>query len=252
MVKKVYHITPILITVFSFGACNLEVGNPDGVESRFAAGQSLSLSMTSSTPCEAAQGTCFAAPVLVNDPGSVVTFEITSARFQLAGTTLMPLAEEEVHTRADVLGGTILDLQSPISESVTGVSLRFAAASDLIPAIELSGNFLVHTSSGNLAMPLTLQYSGNLVAQAVIPAGGFPDALVFNADQWFDFRDAKINLKPFFTGAKAGVCADSNSGSCTQYRDQLARLVSERIAKSLFVKTRSTNQKAISKGKIGG
>lgn len=252
MVKKVYQITPILITVFSFGACNLEVGNPDGVESRFAASQSLSLSMTSSTPCEAAQGNCLAAPVLVSDSGANVTFEIRSARFQLAGATLMPSAEEEVHTRADILGGTILALQSPISESVTGVSLRFATASDLIPAIELSGNFLVHASSGNLAIPVTLQYSGSVVAQAVIPPGGFPDALVFNADQWFDFHGAPINLKPFFTGSKAGVCADSNSVSCVNYRDQLSRLVSERIAKSLSVRTKSTNQRAISKGKIGG
>lgn len=252
MVKQAYQITPILICLFSFGACNLEVGNPDAVESRFATSQSISLSMTSSTACEVTPGTCLAAPVLINDSDSAVTFEITSARFQLASVALMPSAEEQIHTRADILGGTIFDIQTRNSDAVTGVSLRFAAASDLVPAIDLAGIFVIHTSLGNLSIPMTIRYSGTVIAQAAIPAGAFPDAMVFNADHWFDFRDAKISLKPFFTGAKAGVCADSDAASCVQYRNQLARLVSERIAKSLSVKTKATNQKAISKGKIGG
>lgn len=240
--------------------CNMEVGNPESELAQIgraqSAIQSLDFQLAAKQPCSTIAADCTAVPITLADAADVAyTFEMTAAHLQLNAMELKPYSAESIITRLDLMAGTQVALAQPVESSlVTGVAITFAGGDNTgMQTFNLRGNLVATSAGKSTVVPLRLNYSQPITATTAADAnGGAIQAMQFDAAAWLNFASAGNAAAKLLANLSGSQCTETDSHSCAYYQDALARLIGERISKSLSIKTKPINQKAVSKGKIGG
>lgn len=223
--------------------CNLEVGNPDGdPPAGMRPAQTVSFNLQAGGACTSTTASCTSVPVTVPDASGIqLTYDMTGASFQLSSLQLKPLDAEQMFTRLDLLNGSSVTVANSTGAiDINSVAMQFSPAAGAATTFTLTGNLLISNSTGSFTVPLTLEYSNNVGAEVQLPAdSGTVDTIVFDPKVWFDFSTAPHELQHILKGISDGACRTPDSPQCTKYRDNLARNISQRISRSLTVKTRA-------------
>lgn len=246
--------------LFTVSNCNLEVGNPENEPAGMGRGQSsfrtLDFQLAAKQSCTTTSSDCTAVPIVLADSPTVsYTFEVTGANLQLSSIELQPYAAENIITQINLLTGTQVALAQTVeSLSVTVLAVTFAQTDcTKTHTFDIQGNLIATKAGKRTVVPLQLKYSETIAALTPVNStGGTIQAAQFDANQWFDFMSAGKSASSLLANLSGGPCTESSSRACVNYTDSFARLVGERISKSLSIKTQPTSQKSVSKGKFGG
>lgn len=259
MVNAFAHRALLLGAVLIAGNCNMEVGNPESELADLGRAQSaiqtLDFQLAAKQPCSTTTADCTAVPVIVAGSSSTAyTFEMTQANLQLNTIELKPYAAENILTRVDLLAGASVSLgQSVDSSLVTGAAITFAGSDNSqVQTFNLRGNLVAASGGKTTVVPLRLNYSQSITAVTTIDAGSTIQSALFDATAWLNLSAAGDSANRLLANLTGGPCTEASSHSCAYYQDSLARLIGERISKSLSIKSKPINQKSLSKGNIGG
>lgn len=231
--------------------CNIEVGNPESETSGpMRSTQSFSLNLMAVTPCETTGSPCTSVPIVTGDPGDNLKFELSQINLGIAGVTLKPLAEESVVTTIDLLRGSTIAVKNSLSTlSMDAVVLRFSAVEGKsVSSLYLEGVIIGVSSGERVRVPISLAYNSDFLGEsAVAHEDALLEGVLFDAHVWFDFSSTSPEFSRFLKGATSGACRTSDAGSCAQYRENLARQISMKIARSMSVKTKASSGKSTGK-----
>lgn len=252
--KFIDHKIPLLLAAVWLCHCNLEVGNPEPVApDGMRSVQNLGLNIASRTPCELTKGDCTAAPVSIsNNQNTGMTYEMTSVKFQMSGVELKPVYAESILTNVNVLKGATIELAKPVDSTLlNGIALRFDRINQLAPALWLEGSLVVRDDCNRTVVPLNLEMQESILAEMAIPLGTAGiEGVLFDVNAWFDFRGAPADVIRAIEEVAHGACRNSTSPACAQYRERIARTISQKISKSLSLKTKPAG--TVTSGKLGG
>lgn len=237
MVKKAYLKSLIVLCGIGSYSCNIEIGNPEPPPSS-AGFHSLNFSLASYSSCDSTVQDCTSVPVKISDSSdSFYRFDMTSIQMQLKSIQFQPYDSQQVQTIVNLLTGTTVEMGTEQdSTKITNVTVSFADAQ--IPTYEIQGKFHVVTPTESFNIPITLTDRTALTAQSTVSTGAERiSGIVFDANTWFDFSDAKPDMSNVIKNLTSGPCRTADSTQCQNHRDVLAREISKKIAKSLAVRT---------------
>lgn len=252
--QSTYRAIATALTLVALWQCNIEVGNPDSnLPESMKSIQNLSFNLSAGGSCSVTAGTCTSVPVIFDDGhSSGITYEMTAVNFQLSALQLKPYAENTVWTQLDLLRGSSVVLsESTESAAVTAIALKFEPPQSSVGrTFEISGNLVMDVGGERVALPLKLVFDNQILAEtAVSGAGNVIDGVEFDTSAWFDFSQAKGDFSRIFKALASGACRTSDAGSCTSYRETIARQVSRRISRSMTVKSHPAEKTSQQKSK---
>lgn len=258
MVSTAYRLPLIIFAALLSLNCNLEVGNP---ENEFSdAGKApgfnrLSLAATNYSGCTTTDAACASVPVVLADgEAAKYRFEMTEVKLQLNEVTVKPYAAETVWTLVDLIQGSeVILLEYKDNTLVSEIDLGFSAGAKTgANTYTISGNLVTETATTKVVTPVSLVYSGDIMAVALTAGGGAVTGVDFDAALWFDFTANSNEMRQVLANLSQNVCNNTASRSCAQYSEALARRVAKQIGKSAKVKKTAINQKLNVKTNLGG
>ena len=236
--QGVYSVFSGAFLLLALCHCNIEVGNPDSNLPEPSKAQDLVFNLSAGNPCVFTSSPCTSVPVLSGDPlQDPISFEISSADFYLASLELKPYLPESYDTKLDLLNGSQVKLTQGIDTTlVNEIAMGFAGSAGSA-TYKLTGSFVAQVNMQSIVIPVTLQVADAIVVSVVGSRdSGVIEAVVFNPNTWFDFRDSKQVVSHILKSITSGTCKDVNSLQCTRHLDSLSKQIGNRIEKSLSVK----------------
>jgi hypothetical protein len=256
MVSRACKSALLMAAALVLSRCNIEVGNPESSLPGNRSFQTLSFSLTSKTDCTLSSNACTAAPVMLSEAQSAqLSYEMTAIELQMSGLQLKPFAELRIPASLDLLNGTLVSLpEAKESGEINGIALRFNTGTGISgTSLLLQGNLTGIFEGERVSLPLQISYADEFLAETGVSAGeNTLDGILFDATTWFDFSGSKNDVGHLIKALSDGACRSGATSSCLKYRENLAKQISERIARSMSIKTRPGSRKTDPKAKNPG
>lgn len=240
---KNFWFLPLAIAIF--GACNIEVGNPDSGDAPSPGMHRLNVAVAGGSACTSSDSAgCVSVPVKVSDSVAAdLRFEATTVSLNLATTQLKPQAGEATPQKLNLLYESTIALQTTdLSGSAESLVLGFASSGEAV--LQIKGEVVGTLDGVKLRLPLTLTETGALSAETAMTGDGIVSGVIFDANQWFDFSESTPAIEQFAKGLTGGACRDALSDACTRFTAQASRLIAERVMRSMAVQERQRSTPA--------
>ncbi|AFM14728.1 hypothetical protein [Turneriella parva] len=235
-VKPRFAKATILLFFFAgFGACNIEVGNPDTGEAPVPLTRRLNVSVIGGEPCQnTSDDSCIAAPINVGGAHLALRYEVTSVSLSLASTQFKPQPAEGTRTNLSLLKEATIEMQSTdLSQAGGTLALAFEPAVKGDAVLQMKGYITGELAGVKLRLPMTIEEGDPLLAESETSGSAPLAGVTFDANQWLDFTDQPLSGKQLLEGLTSGACQTLESKSCSRYTSQVSRVIANKVMRSM-------------------